>query len=259
VSDSPPPIRWVFSLSGFASPRNSATEAYMGTKAVQQYGTQLRHNETADGSNQQVSIFIETYLKRMILLSKQMKVEDVYGYIALGLEGGRKEFTQKELSENLKGSLSTVHYALGPLERIGSISKKVRGFVVIDWKKFLVYWASVHKMRIDYSTYYPGSVEEIEGLMPPVLFTGYSGAKLYYRIEPADYGEVYVYGNGEVEKRFPQMVGIDNIYCLQTPFFLEGSGRTPLTTLYVDLWNIGKWYAKDYLKVVGGRLDELLE
>jgi hypothetical protein len=192
-----------------------------------------------------------------------MKIEDVYGYIGTGLESGQKEFTQKGIADLLGGSISSVHYALKPLVRIGSAIKKVKGFEVVDPKKFLVYWASIHKMRIGYSTHYPGSAEEIEGLMPPVFFTAYSGAKLYWGIEPTDYGEVYVYGDKEVAKRFPERKGVENVYCMQRPLFLEGrqkmEGRqkTPLTLLFVDLWNIGTWYAREFLREVEAKLDVL--
>jgi hypothetical protein len=189
-----------------------------------------------------------------------MKLEDVYGYLAINLEKGRKEFTQKEASSRLGGSISSVHYAIEPLKRIGSITKRSRGFEVIDPKKFLVYWASVHRMRVSYCTHYPEPAEEIETLMPPVLFTAYSGAKFYYGIAPADYGEVYAYGDEkEVEKRFPRREGLENVFCLKPPFFLREASKTPLSLLYVDLWNIATWYAREYLKEVEARLDELLE
>jgi hypothetical protein len=96
--------------------------------------------------------------------------------------------------------------------------------------------------------------------MPPVLFTAYSGAKFYYGIAPADYGEVYAYGDEkEVEKRFPRREGLENVFCLKPPFFLREASKTPLSLLYVDLWNIATWYAREYLKEVEARLDELLE
>ena len=189
-----------------------------------------------------------------------MKLEDVYGYIAMNMEKGRREFTQKGISSKLGGSISSVHYALEPMERMGSITKRSRGFEVIDARKFLVYWASVRRMRISYSTHCPEPAEEIEALMPSVLFTTYSGAKFYYGIEPADYGAVFVYGNEkEVEKRFPEREGSKNVCCLKPPIFLRGSSKTPLTLLYVDLWNTPTWYAREYLREVEVRLNELLE
>ncbi len=190
-----------------------------------------------------------------------MRIEDVYGYIALSLENGRKRFTQKGLAERLKGSISTVNYALKPLERIGCIYKGNKGFEIMDWEKFLVYWAVAHRQIIEYATHAPENAEAIEAGMPsPSLFTAYSGAKLYYNINPSDYGEVYVYGGSkEIAIRFPKKEGAENIICLAKPAFLANEKKVPLSLIYVDLFNMPKWYAKEFLKEVEERLHGILE
>ncbi len=189
-----------------------------------------------------------------------MRVEDVYGYIAAMAEKGKKELTQKEIADAMNGSIGTVNYALKPLVGIGAITKRRRGFLLMAPMKFLTYWAVKHKIRALYSTHYPGTAEEIEGAMPEVIFSAYSGAKFYYGINPSDYGEVYVYGNcSEVEKRFPPGKGRENVFCLEMPEYLKNMEKAPLSLLYADFFNIPTWYATEFFREVGVKLHEILE
>ncbi len=143
---------------------------------------------------------------------------------------------------------------------MGSIAKKIRGFYVTDPKKILLYWASIHKMEKIYETHYDGSVQEIESLMPSCLFTAYSGGKFYYNINPSDYSEVFVYGNyDEIKKRFPFREGIPNIVCLKTDEHLMKYEKTPIVQIFVDLWNLNTWYAKEFLKEAEVKVNEILE
>ena len=189
-----------------------------------------------------------------------MRLEDVYGFIGMTSETGRRSFTQKEIAVHFDGSLGVVNYALRPLHRIGAIRKKTRGFELIDWRKFLVHWASARRKRTEYSTFSPEPMETIEGLMPPVLFTAYSGAKIYHGIAPSEYSECIVYGDcAGVGKRFPPADGRPNVFCRGMPIFLEGARAVPLTLLYVDLWNLGTWYAREFLNAVEAKLNDVLE
>lgn len=189
-----------------------------------------------------------------------MKLESVYRELQVQCFKGKKEHTQKNLAKICKLSISTVNYALKPLEKMGAIAKKVKGFYITDAKKILVYWASIHKMKILYETHYEKVVEEIESLMPQVLFTAYSGAKFYYDINASDYSEVLVYGKvEEIKKRFPAMKGKPNVICLESDEHLSRYKKTPLVQIFVDLWNLNTWYAKEFLKVVEAKINELLE
>ncbi len=189
-----------------------------------------------------------------------MRMDDIYGHIAIALERGKYNFTQKGIAASLGCSLSTVNHAIKPLVRIGAVVKRSRGFGVSNAKKFLTFWAVKRDIKVLYSTYYPESAEKIESLMPSVIFTAYSGAKFYHKIAPSDYGEVYVYGDcNAVIRRFPRNNGRHNVFCLQMPRFLENERIAPLTLIYVDLFNIPTWYATEFFRAVEAKLDELLE
>lgn len=188
-------------------------------------------------------------------------MEGVYREILNEKMSGKTFFYQKELAERLGLSISTVHHALKPLERMGAIIKRTKGFSLASPKKTLYYWASIHTNAPAYQTFYDASVEEIEGLMPPVLFTAYSGAKLYNDIFPAEYSEVLIYAPVEsVKKRFPPSKRrVPNIIVLRCDDNLFKFNRTPLCQIFVDLWNLNTWYAQEFLKVLEERFDGILE
>lgn len=189
-----------------------------------------------------------------------MRIEDVYGYIAVMAEKGRREFTQREISTAMNGSIGTVNYALKPLVRIGAVTKRRRGFILMAPLKFLIYWAVKHKMRVLYSTSCNAGTDEIEGMMPDVIFTAYSGAKFYYGINPGDYGEIYVYGGcNEIKRRFPPKEGRENVFCLEMPEYLKGMRSAPLSLLYIDLFNIPTWYATEFFREIEVKIHEILE
>jgi predicted transcriptional regulator len=129
-------------------------------------------------------------------------------------------FTQLDLSKKLKFSLSTINNALKPLEEIGAIEKKPRSFIISDVRKALLFWASVRRLSKDiiYSTRSESSVQKIEGEMPAgVVFTAYSGYRLFFNEAPADYSEVYAYADSieEIKERFPERKGPKNLFILQ--------------------------------------------
>lgn len=189
-----------------------------------------------------------------------MKIESVYREILTSHFNNKKEFTQKNLAEVCRLSISTVNYSLKPLQKMGAIAKKTRGFYITDPKKILIYWASIHKMEKVYETHYDADAQQIESLMPPCLFTAYSGAKFYYNINPSDYSEVFVYGDyEEIKKRFPFRKGIPNIVCLKTDEHLMKYEKTPIVQIFVDLWNLPTWYAKEFLKETEVKVNEILE
>lgn len=172
------------------------------------------------------------------------------------LQKNRYSFTQKQLSKDCLVSIGIVNYALTPLEQMGIIEKKLRCFIVINPKKLLLYWASIRNLthEIVYTTYYNDSIRTIENMMPPCIFTAYTGYKHAYKDTPADYGELYAYCNStEVKKRFPpvEKTNIYNIFILKNDTYLEKQtkkGIAPLPLIYVDLWNLNTWYANEYIK-----------
>jgi len=177
---------------------------------------------------------------------------------ALAFERERQfSFTQLSLAKKFGFSLSTVNNALKPLAGIGAIEKKPRSFSIVDARKALVFWATARRFSRDivYSTRSKLPPQKIEGSMPSsVVFTAYSGYRLFFGDAPADYGEVYVYVDEktleELKERFPEEKGPANVFALEKDEFMPNESIVPLAQLYVDLWNLKEWYAKDFLEAL---------
>ena len=169
-------------------------------------------------------------------------------------------FTQLELSKRFAVSLSTVSNALIPLREMGIIEVKARSFALRDAKKLLLYFATTRNLAKDqlYATRYDAPVMEIEKLVPAdAMFGAFSAYRLTFKDSPADYSEVYVYADPdalkEIKKRFPQKAGPPNIIVLEADPFIS-KGKVSRSQLYVDLWNLKSWYAKEFLDAVEKRL-----
>ena len=157
-------------------------------------------------------------------------------------------------------SIGLVNYAIKKLEEIGCIIKKIKGFEMVNPKKSLVYWASIHKLNIEKKFHVDKGVDEIEKSLPyKTRLTAFSGAKIYYNIYPADYSEVYVYCDvNDIKDRFDFGKGKENLIVLKKDEHLFKFKKTPLAQIFVDLWNINTWYAKDFLKNIGVKIDGIL-
>lgn len=175
-----------------------------------------------------------------------------------------KKTTQLRLAKVLGVSLSTVNNALKPLVKMGAVRVSPRGLRIVDYEKVLIHWANVRDLdkEVVYATRSESSAREIESMMPQgAVFTAYSGYKLKYGDAPADYSEVYVYAGGktleEIKKRFPESGKTPNIFVLKPDSRLAGlSGESaaPAPQLFVDLWNLKSWYAKDFVNTLRERL-----
>ena len=190
------------------------------------------------------------------------KKEIIYRYMLIeAMEKKQLSFTQLSISRKFGFSLSTVNNALKPLETIGAIEKKTRSFGIIDIKKAITFWATSRNITKDilYKTRSDLFVQKIEGEMPAeAVFTAYSGYRFLYNDTPADYSEVYVYADKktleEIKNRFPQKKGPPNIFVLEKDPFMQAENIAPLPQIYVDLWNLKEWYARDYLDALERRL-----
>lgn len=191
------------------------------------------------------------------------KKEWVYREILYrAMERGERFFTQKNLAQRCAVSIGNVNKALAPLEDMNAIEKKPRGFVVINPKKVLLYWASIRDIGADRIAQINvrKPVTEIEREMPPVKFTAYSGYKFRFREAPSDYSEVVVYGNAdEIKRRFKASTGRPNIIVLRPDPCLSKLKEVPLVQIFVDLWNLGTWYAEEFLKALERRIDKALK
>lgn len=169
--------------------------------------------------------------------------------------------TQKQLSQDCDVSIGTVNYALKPLNQMGIIEKRQRSFKIINPKKLLLYWASMRNLtsEIIYITFSKENTRKIELMMPPCLFTAYSGYKHKFNEAPTDYGEIYAYSDPElIKKRFPPTKShLHNIFILRRDTYLEKrseKGIAPLSLIYADLWNLNTWYANEFLKELEKKL-----
>lgn len=165
------------------------------------------------------------------------------------------QFTQKDLAKKFGFSLSTIFNALKIPRASGAIEVKGRGFFVRDKEKFLQIWATFRNLEkeIIYKTRANLSVNEIEGSMPPKIIYGAFNAFIKkFKQKPADYDKVYIYADKknlkEIKKRFPFKKGYENLIVLKKdPFLFKYGKTTPLCQIFVDLWNIKEWYAKEFL------------
>lgn len=193
-----------------------------------------------------------------------MKLERVYREILFNVyEKKNNSFSQKHLSERCKISIGNVNYALKPLEEIGAIEKKARRFIAINPKKILMYWASKHKLKPIYKTFVDAPIIEIEKSLPQgALFSAYSAYKFIFKNVPADYSEIYIYADKkeveEIKERFPKNDENANLIVMEVDEHLKTFKTLPLAQIYVDLWNINKWYAQDFLKTLEEKMNKLI-
>ncbi len=165
--------------------------------------------------------------------------------------------TQLEIAKTLQISLSTVNNAIQPLRGLGAVQIGSRKLKVIDREKIILFWASVRRLHNDiiYSTRVDFPVNQIEKLMPPqILFTAYSGYKFRYKDVPADYSEIYVYvlenSLESIISRFHESIKKPNLFILKGDEYLfrvSEDSIVPDEQLFVDLWNLHEWYAKEFI------------
>lgn len=180
------------------------------------------------------------------------------------IEKSNHRLTQLELSKNLNFSLSTVNLAIKKLEKINSVKIEKMGFRVIDVKKIIYYWASIRNLEKDiiYKTRAEMPAVEIEKSMPPkITYGAYSAYKFKYKDIPADYSEIYIYADekelDEIKKRFPKNEKIPNLFILKKDKLIEKYSNTGTTAqIFVDLWNVKEWYAKEFIKNLENKIGD---
>ncbi len=169
------------------------------------------------------------------------------------LEKKQFKFTQKQIAQTFRFSLSTVFNALKIPRASGAIKVSGRFFSIIDTQKFLSIWGTHRNLNKDiiYQTRVDLPIKEIEGELPAdVIPTAYTAYRLKFQDAPADYDKVYIYAKNleQIKKRFPLKKGAPNLIILKTDNFLANYGSLPpLAQIYVDLWNLTEWYARDFL------------
>lgn len=188
------------------------------------------------------------------------KIELIYSEILYEvIEKSNRNLTQLNLATKLGISLSTVNLAISHLYKINSIRKSLKYFTVIDPKRILLYWASIRNLEKDiiYRTRANASVVEIEKRMPSdVIYACYPAYKFAFKNIPADYSEVYVYSNNiaEIKKRFPENNNPPNLFVLR-----KDISKMTKANIFVDIWNLKEWYAREFLKALEEKLHGILE
>lgn len=195
--------------------------------------------------------------------------EIVYREITTSHTKGVNRFTQLGLSRELALSLSVVNSAVEKLERIGAVRVEQMCFYVIDFEKLMMYWATHRNIDKDivYATRVNMPVKEIEASMPEgIAFTAYTAYRLIFKDAPSDYGEVYAYATpeavGELKRRFKRSEGIPNLVVLKADRVLEKDIKerkmermsAPAAQVFVDLWNINTWTAKEYTDALSRKI-----
>jgi len=203
------------------------------------------------------------------------KIETIWHHLLWSaLEKKQFRHTQSGLAEFFGYSVSTVNHALKAPTQIGAIKKGGKFFVLESFQKLLYFWASNRNLEKDivFSTYYPGNVLEIEGLLPSeAIFACYTSAKKILGEPPADYDKVYFYANDktieQVKKRFAvgpktgnnKPKNKANLFALRTSPTMKQYGEfTTLPQTFVDVWNLKDWYSRDFCLALEKKINGIL-
>jgi len=171
------------------------------------------------------------------------------------IEKRNPDFTITELAKKYTLSTSVVNHALIPLRDLNIVKINKTSSKVVDWERLLFFWATRRNLKKDiiYSTFSSLPVYDREGLMPPdVIPTALTSFRYLLNKTPADYDHVYFYSNKieKIIKRFPKSKRPPNIFILKLDPYLSKSKKLGLSQLFVDLWNLPEWYAKDFQEAV---------
>ena len=194
------------------------------------------------------------------------RIEAIYREILYNaIENKKFSLTQSEISKKLGISLSLVNLAVKKLNSLGAVDVLQRNFKVRDIKKIIYYWASIRNLEKDIILMerIEMSVRDIERNMPNLFYTAYTSYKLKFDDVPADYSEVYVYANDEelirIKKRFKIKDSIKNIkpnlFVLRKDKLIDLYKKIPVAQVFVDLWNLKEWYAKEFINSFEKRMN----
>ncbi len=167
------------------------------------------------------------------------------------IENNNSEFTITSLAKKYFLSTSVVNHALIPLKELNIVKINKFKSKVIDWERLLFFWATRRSIKKDiiYSTFSNLPIYEREGLMPGnVIPTAYTAFRLRFKYIPADYDDIYFYSDDleSIKQRFPKKKGVSNIFIIKPDPYLLATKEIGLGQLFVDLWNLPRWYAKDF-------------
>ncbi|TSC85297.1 MAG: Uncharacterized protein G01um101416_963 [Microgenomates group bacterium Gr01-1014_16] len=176
------------------------------------------------------------------------------------LEKREFSFRQQDLAKQLGLSSSTVNLAMSPLRQMGAVRIGKRVSEIVDPEKILYHWANHHRLQPVNSVRVNLPILQIEGLLPDgSIPTAYTAVRERFGEPPADYDKVYVYHPHPqaIIDRFTAEItsGPPNLFILLPDPLLKSLS---LSHLFVDLWNLPDWYAKDFVNFVKSKFNELL-
>lgn len=172
-------------------------------------------------------------------------------------------FAQQSLSAKFGLSSSTVNLSLSPLRKLGAVSIGKRHSEVTDYEKILYHWANHRHLEKDISAklHVGLPVMEIEGRLPEnSIPTGYTAIREKFGEPPSNYDKVYCYHADPtiVTARFAADItrGEPNLFVMKADPFL--GPQVSLPQVFVDLWNMHDWYAKDFCRFIKSKLEEMM-
>lgn len=194
------------------------------------------------------------------------KIEFIWRHLLYEtVERRATSFRQQDLAASFGISSSTVNAALTPIRRLGAVRVGGRGFTVTDYEKILYHWANHRNLGTDLirAIHINLPINAIEGSLPNTTVpTAYTAVRERLGEPAADYDKVYCYTDApdDVLQRFENDVtkGTPNLFLLRSDPFLSRYPTIPLAQLFVDLWNLSDWYAKDFVQQVKEAINGLL-
>jgi len=191
------------------------------------------------------------------------KIEFIWRHLLNSyLDSRQSTFRQQGLATLFHLSSSTVSLALQPLRELGAVKVNSRGFEITDFDKILYHWANHRRLSSDLTTHIHVNLPilEIEGCLPNgSIPTAYTAYRERFTEPPAQYDKVYCYHSQPqtiLDRFAPETTpGPPNLFILQSDPHLTSLS---LPQLFVDLWGLSDWYAKDFVTAVKARIDGLL-
>ena len=177
----------------------------------------------------------------------------------------KTKFTQQELAQKFNFSLSTVFNALKVPRQNHSLKVTGRFFILENYQKLLYLWATEHSLKREIISegIAKKEIKELEAEVPAeAVFGLYSAYKFIYQDASADYDHLYLYLDSKDFKKITQRLNIlfttnsPNVFLLaKDPWLLDYGKVMPPEQIFVDIWNSGEWYAKDFLKSLEEKLN----
>ncbi len=170
---------------------------------------------------------------------------------------------QQELAQILGLSSSTVNLALKPLRELGAVRVSKKGVEVAEAEKILYHWANHRRLLADVAVQFRVNlpITEIEGRLPgQTIPTAYTAVRELEGEAPAQYDKIYCYHPhpNVVAERFKYETGAGaaNLFVLPTDPFI--TSPLSLAQIFVDLWGLADWYARDFVTLVKAKIDHEL-